>query len=297
MKSNISPTLRRIIEDTKREIESDKIAEPLPKLKRRIPSAKSISFKDRLRGPLGIIAELKEKSPSKGAMNASNVEAAPEAYRDCRIVQAVSVLTNRTHFGSGMTLANMERIKLFTGKPVLRKDFIFDEYQIYQAKHYGADAILLMANILSKKEMRHLFDVAQHLGLDVLFETHNPKEVKEIPDGAEIYGINCRNFSGSFSWSQTISSLSKVFGINTDKTIDKNRFDYIGDLPRRSIKIAESGMSPNDVENVKTLGFNSLLIGTSLLFPATPIRTTLFEFEKALSQVANPVMSRQFAPA
>src|SRR5262245_29663402 len=143
-----------------------------------------------------LIAELKQRSPSQGKMRARNFQDATEAYRKSAAVKAISVLTSWHHFGENMRVTMLEAVKQHTGKPVLRKDFILEEYQLYQARAYGADAVLLMANILDRDEMRRLSDLAFELGMDVLFETHNTAELEELPDKARIVGINSRSFEG-----------------------------------------------------------------------------------------------------
>src|SRR5438094_10398041 len=97
-------------------------------------------------GGFGIIAEIKKKSPSMGKMKPANVAQAPEVYKESAVVKAVSILTDSAYFG--MAIEDLDRLKRQIGKPVLRKDFIFDEYQVFEARAAGADAILLMASVL-----------------------------------------------------------------------------------------------------------------------------------------------------
>src|SRR5204863_3331827 len=139
---------------------------PLGDLKKRLVDAPPrISFAKALRGGFGLIAEIKERSPSMGRMKPENVAAAPQVYKKSKVVKAISVLTNRSHFGRTMTMDKLRKIKIATEKPVLRKYFIFDKYQVVEARAFGADAVLLMANILDKDELAKLFETASELGM------------------------------------------------------------------------------------------------------------------------------------
>src|SRR5438552_4593172 len=125
-------------------------------------------------------------------MRAENVADAVQAYKLSPVVRAISVLTSWTNFGAAMTVGRLAAIKQEIAKPVLRKDFMLEEYQVYQARAYGADAILLMVNIVDRDQLRRLSDLAFELGLDVLFETHTPAELEDVPENAKIIGINSR---------------------------------------------------------------------------------------------------------
>jgi len=131
-------------------------------------------FRAALGQGFGIIAEVKRRSPSAGEMRQQNFDRAPAAYAKSPIVRAVSVLTNSTHFG--MRITALRRIRKLVPQPILRKDFLFTEYQIYEARAFGADAVLLMANVLGRDQMRRLFILARELGMDVLLKsTPKPK--------------------------------------------------------------------------------------------------------------------------
>jgi len=278
-----SQTLSGILDDTRKEIAQDKKVEPLDELQRRISTApKVLSFLSALRAPgYGLIAEIKECSPSKGAMAVENIRRAAEAYKNSPCVRAISVLTNRAHFGRGMTLEHLRGVKQLAGKPVLRKEFIVDEYQVYQARAYGADAILLMANILETADLKKFHDLSKSLGMDVLFETHEPEELKKIPEGAAIYGINSRNFC---SEKQTFDQSRQERG-RQDLTTDLNRFGYCDQLPAGSVKIAESGVGPETCRQVFDSGFSIILVGTALLIGPEPIEDVLGRFEIELARL------------
>ena len=287
-KVQTSKTLAEILDDTRAEISQDRAREPLSELKRRLSSAPKVnSFYGALNQPgYGLIGEIKECSPSKGPMLAENVALAAEVYRNSKHIRAISVLTNRTHFGENMTLPHLLEVKKKTGKPILRKDFIFDEYQVYQARAYGADAILLMANILKHQQLRRLHQVATQLGLDVLFETHEPSELRKIPDSAKIYGINSRNFcSEKYLHSRWLGCL-KFLGLGkTDLTTDFDRFAYCSQLPVDAIRVAESGVSPENCASLFKSGFNAILVGTALLWGPERIDRVVERFEREIDQL------------
>lgn len=282
--SELSGALQRMVGDARRETAEAQAIRPLADIRRMTADAPPLhSFYSALAGDFGLIAEIKDCSPSMGEMLASNVARAPEAYRESRVVRAISVLTNRTNFGREMTMDRLRRIKLATQKPVLRKDFMVDSYQVYEARAFGADAILLMANILSKTEMEPLFGLAQELGMDVLFETHKPEEIQRIPAGAKIYGINCRSFESDLNFELSRGSRKVGKALGKDLTIDFSRFDYCNDLPADALKIAESGVNPDNCLQVRDAGFHSILVGTSLLIGPEAIDSVLHKFEEALA--------------
>ena len=283
--SNLSGTLRRILQDTKAEIDEDRSCQSLKRLRQMVRHALPVrSFYAALAEGRAVIAEVKEKSPSQGPMLPHNVINSIDAYRDSKLVKAVSVLTSRSNFGKNMTVEWMQAIKGRVGKPVLRKDFIFDTYQVYQARAYGADAILLMANILTSEELVQLSDLAFELGMDVLFETHCPEELKELPPSAKIIGINCRTFKGGIGPNnfKLARFLKQWMWTKNDHSVNASRFDYIGQLPSDTIKVAESGVSPETCEEVFAKGFHSILVGTSLLMDKRGVHAALEDFESRL---------------
>src|SRR5262249_37313136 len=152
-------------------------------------------------------------------------------------------------------------------------------YQVYEARACGADAILLMACVLDKGSLRALFELANDLGMDVLFECHSKEEIDMIPDKARIVGINSRKFKTSQSSLRYTSSkflgrlkLFGKFGVR-DFSTDLDVFRaLVSALPPGVIKVAESGITPSTVSRVKELGFDSALIGTSLLKSSTGVK-------------------------
>jgi indole-3-glycerol phosphate synthase len=258
---------------------------PVAELKRRLHDAPAIrSFKQALQGEFGLIAEIKERSPSHGPMRRPNIDDAPAAYERSPVVRAISVLTNATYFG--MSLERLQSVKADGSKPVLRKDFIFDEYQVYEARAFGADAILLMANLLEADEMRPLHQLAGELQMDVLFECHTREQIAQVPDGAEIYGINSRTFDTDARSYEAARRQSQA-GSKHDLTTDANRFELGEHLPARAVKVAESGVR---VETIRALRdrfhYHAALVGTSLLTAPHGVFEELKLFENALRSPA-----------
>ncbi len=286
MKPSISPTLRRILTDTRKEIEQDKARENADRLKSRLrDAAPVISFSSALSAGNALIAELKECSPSQGQMRSENVAQALSTYQQSPVVKAISVLTSWTNFGPTMRVERLAAAKQQTGKPVLRKDFILEDYQVYQARAYGADAILLMANILQPEELRRLSDLASELGMDTLFETHCATELDGLPKTAKLLGINSRSFEGGLGLSNFKISrfLRQTFGSRRDHSTDLARFGYVEKLPASAIKIAESGISADNCRQVLSLGFHAILVGTSLLLDPRGVSPALHDFELAMA--------------
>jgi indole-3-glycerol phosphate synthase len=276
----------QILQSTAREIAVAEKQRSVAELKRMIPDAPPLtSFRSALRSGFGIIAELKRRSPSAGEMRPENFENAPLAYAKSPIVKAVSVLTNATHFGMGID--ELTRIRPLVRKPVLRKEFILKEYQVYEARAFGADAILLMANVLDAQALSRLFDLARELGIDVLFEVHERAEIEKIPSGAQIYGVNSRKFKHADRWRPAKSMLETDPGAShkaADPSVDLQIFSLIENLPRNAIKVAESGVKPAQADWVRQQGYDSILIGTSLLKDPAGIESALSQFEQTLAR-------------
>ena len=278
---NTRTILDDIMVDVRRELAEAQRQRPLDELKKVIVDASPVrSFKKALQSGFGLIAEIKERSPSHGPMRRENVEQAAAAYEQSPIVRAISVLTNQTHFG--MSMERLKQVKAVTTKPVLRKDFIFEDYQVYEARAFGADAILLMANLLEAPEMNRLYQLARELGMNALFECHNREQIEQVPADAEIYGINSRTFDSS-SARYSVSTLLGKLGAKKDFTIESERFELGQHLPNAAIKVAESGVRPDTVARLRDeLGYDAALVGTSLLTAGQGISAELGAFESAL---------------
>lgn len=266
------------------------------------------NFLSSISSQFGLIAEIKEKSPSKGRMRSHNVEEAPQAYDRSSIVQAISVLTNSDDFG--MSIERLLTVKKQTSKPVLCKDFIFDEYQLYEARAFGADAVLLMTQKLSKVELQKLFDIACDLDLEVLVECGCKPDIDQIPNGAKICGINSRDMLSQGKRYRLSRFLPKAGSLrHKDFTTDLKVFKGIEKLPPGLAKVAESGINAGTICTVRDMGYNAALIGASLLLHPKGPSAALHECEHVLtstthamgkldvfsrhdsSQAANPVIT------
>jgi indole-3-glycerol phosphate synthase len=199
----------------------------------------------------GIIAEFKRKSPSKGIINnSSSVEKTSIGYMQAG-ASGLSILTDTEFFG-GKNEDLLEARK-FNFCPILRKDFVIDEYQIIEAKSIGADCILLIAAILTPEKTRQLARFAKQLGLEVLLEVHDATEAADyVCDEIDIVGVNNRNLK-TF---ETSINLSKELA-------DK--------IPSQFLKISESGLSnPVDVVELKTYGYEGFLMGEHFMRQSKP---------------------------
>lgn len=273
--------LDAIMVEVRRELAQAQAKRPLPELRRMMADAPEVrSFKGSLQQGFGIIAEIKERSPSHGPMRRENVDEAAAAYEQSSIVRAISVLTNNSHFG--MSMDRLREVKTRGTKPVLRKDFIFDEYQVFEARACGADAILLMANLLESDELKRLYALAKDLNMEALFECHTKEQIEQLPAGAEIYGINSRTFDSGAARYGASALLGKLGG-SKDLTVDLDRFELGQYVPKHAIKVAESGVSAKTIRHVRdVLGYHAALVGTSFLKARHGIRRELELFEQAL---------------
>ena len=276
MSSGKLPTiLDRILADVQEEVGESKRLRSPSDLRAMIADAPPVrSLPDALNNKFGLIAEVKAASPSVGAMRAENVAEAPDAYEESLIVRALSVLTNKRHFGGSME--RMQEIRDRVSKPVLRKDFIVDEYQIREARAFGADAILLMASVLDAARLKGFYELALELGMEALFEVHDEEEVAALPVNALVVGINSRRFKASEGFVASGGSSEKDFSIRLDT------FELVDRLPEGTIRIAESGLDAGNITSVRER-FHGALVGTSLLRDPAGVRKGLSAFEKALA--------------
>jgi len=209
----------------------------------------------------GIIAEFKRRSPSKGDINAhAKVEQVSIGYMQAG-ASALSVLTD-THFFGGKNEDLMEARK-YNFCPILRKDFIIDEYQIIEARSIGADAILLIAECLTKEQVDHLSKFAKDLGLEILLEIHSERQIEKINSHIDLIGVNNRNL--------------ETFDVSIENSI--NLFEQ---LPKDVAKISESGIhTPAEIRKLRAAGFDGFLIGERFMKTANPAKACL-EFIKKI---------------
>lgn len=286
--------LGEIVERVKAKLSEDKREWPIDDVKRRIRDAQPVrSFYNSLSGPFGLIAEIKKCSPSQGPMRHRDINEVARIYEDHSFVRAVSVLTNRDDFD--MSIQALASVRKLIEKPILRKDFIFDEYQVYEARAAGADAVLLMANIVDDLHLRRgLFDLATHLGMDVLFECRDEKEIASIPYGAKIYGINSRKMKARtflgisrYSYARALSRISIP-----DKSIQYPVFELARHIPKSAIKIAESGLVPSEIGRIRDeYRYNAALVGTAILNAQQGVKAALDAFSSPVQEWRNAPLS------
>ena len=268
--------LDRILPDVRRELEKAQAVVPLGEVRRLAAQARPPrDFAGALtaRG-FGLIAEIKQRSPSMGDMRAENVVTAAAAYEASPVVHAVSVLTNETHFGMG--IEDLAEIAAASSKPVLRKDFILDPYQIYAARAAGADAVLLMANVLSAGQLAEFHALVLELGMEALFEVHEEQEIDALPATARVVGINSRKFKSRDGFIPAGRSAEEDF------TLDFAAFKLAESLPAGCVRVAESGVTPQTVAPLAR-HFDAALVGTSLLRDPRGVRAGLEDFARALA--------------
>ena len=268
--------LDRILPDVRRELDEARAAVPFDEIKQLAadaPAPRDFAGVLTAQG-FGLIAEIKRRSPSMGEMRAENVVAAAAAYEAEPLVRGVSVLTNTTHFG--MDMDDLRRIAATSTKPVLRKDFILDPYQVYAARAAGADAVLLMANILSAAQMRELHDIVLELGMEALFEVHEAAEIEALPGTARIVGINSRKFKSHRGFVAAGDNAEEDF------SLDFAAFELAESLPTGCVRVAESGVTPETVAPLAR-HFDAALVGTSLLRDPRGVAAALDDFARALA--------------
>jgi indole-3-glycerol phosphate synthase len=242
--------------------------EQLPKRKREIPledlraftsvAPPTLDFYDALRSPgVALIAECKKASPSKGLMVPDYDPVALATTYVHAGASAISVLTDARHFqGSLEDLRNVKEATASlrttggrgTGIPVLRKDFIFDPYQIYEARVAGADALLLIAAVLEDGAIKKLLALTHQLGMNALVEVHTEREVERVLSiGARIVGVNNRNL--------------QTFAVDFENTARLRRL-----IPEDVITVGESGLKTTaDVERMRDIGVDAVLVGETFV--------------------------------
>lgn len=193
-----------------------------------------------------IIAEVKKASPSKGIISEDFRPAEQAAAYEKAGAAAVSCLTEEYYFKGSAEY--FEIVRKTIGIPMIRKDFIIDPYQIYEAKAMGADAVLLIAAILSTEQMREYREIAESLKMDVLAESHNEEELYSVIDaGCTVFGINNRNLK---DFSVTLETTKRLAGL----------------VPEGGVLVSESGIATaEDMKFLADCGANAVLIGETLM--------------------------------
>lgn len=232
--------------------------------------SKVVSMKKYVTDPekSGIISEFKRKSPSKGLINSSaSVEAVSIGYMQAG-ASALSILTDTDFFGGSN--ADLKEARKFNFCPILRKDFVVDEYQILEAKSIGADCILLIAAALEPARLKELAAFAKSLGLEILMEVHDGEELeRSLCDELDLVGVNNRNL--------------KTFEVSLQTSLD-----LVGNIPSEFVKISESGISdPATLIKLKKAGFDGFLIGENFMKSSRPEQAAynfIKEYKKLLAK-------------
>lgn len=241
--------LSKIIEEKRREIDRAQKQFPLNDLKEKAAGIYIKSaFKKNIsrRGHVNLIAEIKKSSPSKGLIRADFDPIRIALTYQASGASAISVLTDERFFDG--KLEYLKQVKERVTIPVLRKDFIIDEYQIYESLVNGADALLLIAQILTQEELTRYLNLTKELGMDALVEVHNEEDVeKSVNSNAVIIGINNRDLT---NFDVDISTTQRLIRL----------------IPDTKIIVSESGIETYEqVMFLKSLGVNSVLIGETLM--------------------------------
>lgn len=244
--------LDKIIEAKKIEVKERKQSIPIQELeKKSLFRTPCFSFSEYLLNPdkTGIITEFKRQSPSKGIIN--NISGVKEVTADYAKygASAISVLTDEFFFGGNLKDLEEARVQK---TPLLRKDFMIDEYQLVESKAWGADIILLIAACLTVKKVKELAIFAKDLGLNVLLEIHNQEELNHICDEVDVVGINNRNL--------------KDFKVDIQHSIELG-----SKIQKEKIKIAESGIHDmKTLQQLKNHGFQGFLMGEIFMKEENP---------------------------
>lgn len=250
--------LDKIVANKRKEVAERKLLLPISKMI--FEPKKSFSLKQALLcSSSGIIAEFKRKSPSKGWIHQdANIVRVVGGYSE-NGATGISCLTDFQYFGG--TNEDFLQARKVSACPMLRKDFVIDEYQLYEAKKIGADVVLLIAAALTKAEVKRFALLAHQLGLEVLLEIHNEEELDWICDEVDLVGVNNRNL--------------KTFVTDVQISID-----LVSKIPAEFVKISESGISSVEtVRRLRTFGFQGFLMGENFMKNTQP--------EEALRQFVN----------
>ncbi|OQD41688.1 indole-3-glycerol phosphate synthase [Croceivirga radicis] len=259
--------LDKIVADKKKEVDLKKGLIPTTQLEKSVLFNRTgASLSTALRNSQsGIIAEHKRRSPSKQTINQStNVGMVAKGYENAGVC-GMSVLTDIKYFGG--SIEDLLLARACVTMPLLRKEFMIDEYQVLEAKAHGADVILLIAAVLSQKEIKSLSELAKSLGMDVLLEVHNEAELqKSIMPSLDMLGVNNRNL--------------KTFEVSLETSKE-----LATQIPDDFVKVSESGISSvAAINELKQYGYQGFLIGENFMKTENPGQSAL-DFINALQNV------------
>lgn len=268
--SEITGHKRIEVELQKQAVSPEQLREQVRDLMENSPAPRRSMKRALASSPAGIIAEFKRRSPSKGWIyETAKADEIPAAY-EAAGASAISILTDAKFFGG--SLRDIRTARPLVDIPILRKDFIIDEYQLLQARIAGADAVLLIAACLTQEECADLTARAHALGLEVLLEIHSPRELAYISKDVDMVGVNNRNL-GTFvtdvensfriagQLRQTIAGVRNVPDAQDSSDNPRN-------LP---LLVSESGIShPETICRLRTAGFRGFLIGETFMKTPQP---------------------------
>ena len=246
--------LEEIICDKKKEVAERKKHTPLRYLEKSMFfSGETLSLRQSLKDPFktGIIAEFKRKSPSKGVINAlADVRYVTTGYAS-EGASGLSVLTDNKFFGG--SIDDLLIARKFTSIPLLRKEFIIDEFQVVESKASGADAILLLAAVLEKEEINRFARLSHSLGMEVILEVHSMSELELINEQIDIIGVNNRDL--------------RTFSVDINVSVK-----IAEKIPEQFLKISESGISlASAVSYLRRVGYDGFLIGEHFMKTEDPV--------------------------
>lgn len=243
----INENKRREIAEAKGKVTVDQLKES-PYFKRPANSLKAALLAD---GASGIIAEFKTQSPSQGLINGEAEASEVTAAYIAAGASGLSVLTDEAYFGG--SIEDLAKARWANPKaPILRKDFMLDTYQIFEAKAHGADVVLLIAESLSKQFLLELTQTAKEIGLEVLVEIHSAEELEKLNPQVDLVGVNNRNL--------------KTFEVDINTSILISEM-----IPASFVKISESGISAHEsIAQLRAAGFKGFLIGETFMKTEDP---------------------------
>ncbi len=242
--------LKEILSRKRERLRTAKSVLPIGELRRRLKDAdKTRDFKGAIRrdtGRIRLIAEIKKASPSRGVLRGDLDPVRIASLYEEKPVSAISVLTEEDFFQGHLSF--VRKVKEVTSKPILRKDFVIDEYQVYESRFNGADALLLIAAALGKNQVQEYLHLAREIGMSVLFEAHDEDDLeKAFLAGADIIGINNRNL--------------KTLAVHLETTVRLRK-----SIPKNTVVVSESGIKDrNDVIRLEEAGVDAVLVGTVLM--------------------------------
>ncbi len=248
--------LAKIIANKRRRLEATKESVPIDSLRQTAAAARTSTRRHALLAVLqdhegiNIIAEFKRRSPSKGVIRENADPTATARSYESAGAAAISVLTEEDNFAG--SLDDLHAVRAAVSIPILRKDFIVDEYQVHESAAAGADALLLIVAALDDEMLATLLRLTEALGMDALVEVHTKEELdRAATNGAKLIGVNNRNLH--------------TFEVSTKTSLELARF-----APADTVLISESGLTPDAVRKLRAVGYKGFLVGEALMRAADP---------------------------